>query len=177
MITVELLHTAHVPAEVLAAVRRLLDEAFDGGFTDEDWRHSLGGLHALARVGEELVGHGAVVQRGLLHGGGALRAGYVEAVAVRADHRRQGCGAALMDALEQVVGRAYDLGGLSATDEGAVLYRARGWQLWRGPTSALTPDGLRRTPDEDGSVYVLPGATPVDPDGELTCDWRDGDLW
>jgi aminoglycoside 2'-N-acetyltransferase I len=43
--------------------------------------------------------------------------------------------------------------------------------------SALTPDGVVRTEDDDGSVYVLPVAVPLDLSGELACDWRDGDVW
>ena len=78
MVTIELLHTACVPARTLAEVRRLLDDAFDGDFEDVDWDHTLGGLHALAWRDGELVGHGAVVQRRLVHGGRALRTGYVE---------------------------------------------------------------------------------------------------
>ena len=94
--------------------------------TEHDWEHSLGGVHAIAWDGDELVGHAAVVQRRLLHGGRALRAGYVEGVGVRADHRRQGHAAAMMDALERVVRGAYDLGALGATDEAvAALRRAR----------------------------------------------------
>ena len=38
-------------------------------------------------------------------------------------------------------------------------------------------DGLRRTPDDDGSTYVLPLDAPLDLDGDLACDWRDGDVW
>jgi aminoglycoside 2'-N-acetyltransferase I len=41
----------------------------------------------------------------------------------------------------------------------------------------LTPTGISRTPDADGCVYVLPLTVPLDLDGELTCDWRDGDVW
>jgi aminoglycoside 2'-N-acetyltransferase I len=33
------------------------------------------------------------------------------------------------------------------------------------------------TPDEQGAVYVLPGALPLDRTTALTCDWRDGDVW
>ena len=145
--------------------------------TEHDWEHSLGGVHAIAWDGDVLVGHAAVVQRRLLHGGRALRAGYVEGVGVRAGHRRQGHAAAMMDALERVVRNAYDLGALGATDEAVPLYTGRGWKLWEGPASALTPDGIRRTPDEDGAIYVLPGAVPLDLAGELTCDWRGGDVW
>ena len=82
-----------------------------------------------------------------------------------------------MTALEPVIRGGYEFGALSATDDGAPLYRAQGWQLWRGPALALTPSGPVRSPDEDGSVFVLPGAAVLDPAGELVCDWRDGDLW
>jgi len=145
--------------------------------TDRDWEHALGGLHALLWEGNELIGHASLVQRRLLHGGRAIRTGYVEGVGVRADRRRRGHGAAMMEALEQVVRRAYDLGALGATDQAAAFYAARGWQLWQGPTSALTPTGIQRTPDEDDCIYVLPVGAPLDLSGELCCDWRDGDAW
>jgi aminoglycoside 2'-N-acetyltransferase I len=145
--------------------------------TDEDWEHALGGIHALVWEGDALIAHGSVIQRRLLHGGRALRTGYVEGVAVRADRRRRGHGAAVMEALERVVRGAYDLGALGATDEGAELYTGRGWQQWRGPLYALTPDGVARTEEDDGGVYVLPVAVALDLSGELTCDWRDGDVW
>jgi aminoglycoside 2'-N-acetyltransferase I len=170
-------HTGQLAPAVLASARALLDEAFDGDFADADWQHSLGGMHALVFDGGRLIGHGAVVQRRLVHGGRALRAGYVEAVAVAAAHRRRGHAAALMDALEGIIRGAYDVGALSATDDGALLYAARGWQRWHGRTSALTPSGTRPTPEDDGAVFVLPVTTDLDPAGELTCDWRDGDLW
>jgi aminoglycoside 2'-N-acetyltransferase I len=177
MVTVEMRHTAHLPARTLAAARALLDDAFNGDFDDADWDHALGGLHALAWDDGALVGHGAVVLRRLLHGGRALRTGYVEAVAVAAAHRRSGIASSLMARIEDVVRNAYDLGALGATDDGVGLYAARGWQRWRGPTCVLGPAGTVRTPDDDGAVLVLPGAVPLDLDGTLTCDWRDGDVW
>jgi len=170
-------HTADLDAETLRVAHALLDEVFEGEFEEHDWEHALGGIHALVHEGDELVGHASVVQRRLLHRGRALRGGYVEAVGVSAAHRRRGHGAAMMDALERVIRGAYDLGALGATDDGAALYTRRGWQRWKGPTSALTPDGVRPTPDEDGYIYVLPGDAPLDLAGELTCDWRDGDVW
>jgi aminoglycoside 2'-N-acetyltransferase I len=176
-------HTAELGPDEPAAIRRLLDDAFaghpDGDFTDEDWDHTLGGIHAMAWDGEELIGHASVVQRRLLHGGRALRAGYVEAVAVRADRRGQGHGAAVMAAVEHVIRGAYHLGALGVAQEATGFYIARGWRPWQGPTSALTPDaGIRRTTDEDGWIYVLPVAgTPLDWSGPLTCDWRDGEVW
>jgi aminoglycoside 2'-N-acetyltransferase I len=174
------LHTAHTAAldpGTLAAARALLEKAFAGEMRDADWEHALGGIHALVWDGPALIGHGSVIQRRLLHGGRALRAGYVEAVAVHPDRQRQGHGAAVMGALERVLRGAYDLGALGSTEEGMGFYAARGWRLWQGPSSALTPTGIRRTPDDDGCLYVFEVAAPLDLSGELTCDWRDGDLW
>jgi aminoglycoside 2'-N-acetyltransferase I len=174
---VQLAHTAELDTATRRAARALLDVAFGEEMTNEDWEHALGGLHAIVWDAGELVGHASVVQRRLMHGGRALRTGYIEGVAVRADRRRRGIGGAMMDALEGVVREAYELGALGATDDGAAFYASRGWRPWRGPTSALTPSGIVRTPGEDGAVYVLPVDCELDLDGALTCDWRDGDVW
>jgi len=170
-------HTADLDPVTLQAARALLEEVFDGDLAETDWEHALGGVHALVWDGPALIGHGSVIQRRLLHQGRALRAGYVEAVAVRADRQGQGHGAALMGALERVLRGAYDLGALGSSAEGAGFYAARGWKLWQGPSSALTPDGIRRTSAEDGCLYVFELAVPLDLSRELTCDWRDGDVW
>lgn len=170
-------HTAELDGATLELGRALLSEAFQGDFSERDWEHALGGVHALVWEGAELIGHASVIQRRLLHGGRALRAGYVEAVGVRPDRRGRGHGGALMAQIERVIRGAYDLGALGATAEAAKLYAARGWKCWQGPTSALTPAGITRTEDDDGGVYVLPLSVPLDLAGELACDWRDGDLW
>ena len=134
-------------------------EAFggpDGEFTDADWEHALGGMHALICYHGALIAHGAVVQRRMIYRGTALRCGYLEAVAVREDWRGQGLANAVMDALEQVMRGAYQLGALCSSEAGRPLYVARGWLPWLGPTSVLAPTGLTRTPDDDGSLFVLP---------------------
>ena len=176
MAEVHTAHTAELDAATLSAARALLYDVFDD-MTEHDWEHALGGVHALVWEGAELVGHASVIQRRLLHGGRALRAGYVEGVGVRADRRGRGYGAAMMDALEKVIRGAYELGALGAAEEAAAFYAARGWMLWRGPSSALTPDGIRRTGEDDGCIYVLPVQVQLDLFSELTCDWRDGDPW
>ncbi|XVS63246.1 GNAT family N-acetyltransferase [Actinosynnema sp. CA-299493] len=176
MSPVSVLHTWQVPASTLTAARGLLDEAFDGEFGDDDWEHGLGGVHALAWDGDELIGHGALVQRRLLHEGRAVRTGYVEGVAVRADRRRRGVGGAVMAALEDVVRGAYPLGALSASEGALEFYAARGWRRWRGRTFAMTPTGVERTGEEDDGIFVLP-VVPLDLTGDLVCDWRDGDVW
>lgn len=169
--------TADLSPATLAAARALLDEVFEGDFTDHDWDHSLGGIHALLWEGADLVGHAALVQRRLVHGGRALRSGYVEGVGVRADRRRRGHGATLMGAVERVLRGAYELGALSSSEEAIDFYTARGWRRWAGPTYALTPSGTVRTEEEDGGVFVFPLTAPLDLTAGLTCDWRDGEVW
>jgi aminoglycoside 2'-N-acetyltransferase I len=169
-------HTADLDAATLDAVRRLLAESF-AHWTGHDLEHALGGMHALMWEGEQLAGHASVIQRRLLTGGRALRTGYVEAVAVRADRRGRGYGASVMTAAERIIRGAYEMGALCAGYRAAGFYTARGWQPWQGPSSALTPAGTVRTPDEDGAIYVLPVTAPLDLTSELTCDWREGDVW
>lgn len=215
--TARLIHTSDLDAESVHSARRLLNQAFSDtatesataaegtsgtGFTESDWDHTLGGMHALIMHRGILIAHGAVIQRRLLYGGAALRCGYVEGVAVHEDWRGQGLGHAVMDALEQVIRGAYQIGALStsgsvrdgrtsgpvrdgrasgpdrgASTAGEMLYRPRGWLHWRGPTSVLSPSGPVRTPRDDGSIFVLPVALDLDPGAELACDWRDGDVW
>jgi aminoglycoside 2'-N-acetyltransferase I len=177
MVDVHLAHTADLSAAALEAARALLDDVFDGEFSDHDWDHALGGVHALVWEGTELVGHASVVQRRLLHGGRALRTGYVEGVGVRADRRRRGYGDAMMGELERVVRGGYELGALATSEMAAPFYVSRGWLQWQGPTFALTPGGVVRTEAEDDGIFVLPVTAALDRSGALTCDWRDGDAW
>jgi aminoglycoside 2'-N-acetyltransferase I len=177
MAELRIAHTADVDPTLLDAAHAMLVTAFGHGFEPTDWDNALGGIHALLLEDGEVVGHASVVQRRLLHGGRALRTGYVEGVGVRADQRRRGHGLVLMRALEPFIRRGYDLGALGATDAGAALYVRCGWQRWRGPVSTVTAGGIARVPEEDGCVYVLAGRAPLDLDGDLVSDLREGDPW
>ncbi len=168
------LHTADLDAGMRSQIRGLMDAAFDG-VSDDTYENVLGGIHTLVIEDGELIAHASVVQRRMLHGGRALRTGYIEGVAVRSDRRRRGHGDAMMAVLERYVRSGYQVGALGASTEGSHLYASRGWQLWRGPISAMTPDGIRPTPS--AMVYVLPVSEPVDLRAELTCDWRPASLW
>lgn len=171
--------TADLDGEILAEIEAFLVAAFDGDFADEDWEHTLGGVHVILREGDQLVAHASVVQRRLVVGDLGIRTGYVEGVAVRADRRGHGFGAAAMSVSEEIIRAAYDLGALGAGDDVADFYGRRGWRSWEGPTWVLAPDGPRRTADEDGGIFVL--RTPTSPRLDLTaalmCDWRPGDVW
>ena len=175
--TARLVHTADLKSDARQRAYEMVNAAFAGEFTDTDWDHALGGMHALIWNRGAIIAHGAVVQRRLLYRGAALRCGYVEAVAVREDWRRQGLAIAILDACEQVIRGGYQLGALSSSDRGRRLYTLRGWLPWRGPTSVLAPGGPTRTPDDDSSVFVLPVGINLDETAALTCDWRDGDVW
>ncbi|MGW7080569.1 GNAT family N-acetyltransferase [Streptomyces sp. NPDC054866] len=172
--TLRTAHTCDLDPTELRAARALMDEAFDGDFSDADWDHGLGGVHALVCDDSGLLlAHGSVVQRRILHNGRSLRVGYVEAVAVRPDRQRTGLGGQVMGALERVIDRAYALGALSASDEGQRLYLSRGWQEWKGTVAVLGPEGVAPLPDEEAPL--LWGAD-LDPSYELLFDWRDGDI-
>lgn len=177
--TLRTVHTAHLTPTELTTLRALLDDAFGSDFADEDWDHGLGGMHALIEGSDgQLLAHGSLVMRRVQHRDSSLRIGYVEAVAVRADRRRQGLGGRIMAALEEIVDRAYVFGALSASDAGAALYKARGWQVWPGGLAALGPVGVVPLPEEEGTTYVRPaaGRSLPDPAAALYFDWRDGDV-
>lgn len=179
--TEPILRTAHTcrlgPAD-LDEIRALLDTAFEGDFSDDDWDHSLGGIHAWIRDGSGLLAHGSVIQRRVVHLGRSYRIGYVEAVAVRADRRREGLGGRIMAELEKVVDGAYAFGALSASAAGAALYAGRGWRVWPGRIAVQARYGVERLPGEEGSTYVRGAAGRGLPTGSgtLVFDWRDGDV-
>jgi aminoglycoside 2'-N-acetyltransferase I len=162
------------------SLRKLLWAAFAGdgdGFTEEDWEHALGGIHVLAEAGGELVAHASVVPRELHVGGRPLATGYVEAVATAPDRQRQGFGTAVMREIGEIIWAGYELGALGTGEH--AFYERLGWRTWRGPASVRAPDGVRRTPDEDGYILVLetPASPALDFDAPISCDWRAGDVW
>jgi aminoglycoside 2'-N-acetyltransferase I len=179
MATVRTVPTSDLDAGERAGLRSLLDLAFAGDFGDDDWDHALGGLHFVVVEQGLPVAHAAVVQRRFHHDNRSWRGGYVEALAVHPACRGQGYAAAVLTACERVVDRAYDLGALSATEQGRGLYLSRGWLPWQGPTAVLSPSGRTRTVEEDGSVFVrvVPEGAELHLTGELACDWREGDVW
>lgn len=172
--------TADLTPGDLAAIRELLWAAFpngEEGFTEDDWDHSLGGMHFVLELDGAIVGHASVVERELHVDGRPLRTGYVEAVATVPDRQGRGLGSIVMRDVTDYVRERFELGALGT---GRVsFYERLGWQPWKGPTSVRTADGSQRTPEDDGYVLVLP--TPTSPQLDLTapinCDWRPGDVW
>jgi len=169
-------HTSEFNKSVLARSRELLFEVFDD-MADDDWEHSLGGMHTIVWQRDAIVGHASVIQRRLMHLDIPLRTGYVEGVGVLPTLQGQGIGSLMMAELESIIAGGYQLGALGASDAAINFYLHRGWVRWQGRSFALTPDGVVRTPDEDDGIFVWPLEQQIDIDGDLTCDWRDGDVW
>lgn len=175
--------TVALASEERKALRAFLDRAYDGDFSDEDWEHALGGDHVWCVDVRGLVAHGSVAGRTLSCAGTILEAGYVEAVAVRADARGRGHGRIVMEALHGLVRERFAIGALCAAVDG--YYDRLGWERWRGPTFVAGPAGLRardawiRTEEEDGGIFVLrtPRTPALDLDGPIACEWRPGDVW
>jgi aminoglycoside 2'-N-acetyltransferase I len=164
----------------LRALRAMLERAFadapEGGLTDEDWEHTLGGVHVLV-VDEGIVSHAAVVERLLSASGRGLRTGYVEGVATAASHRHRGHGGTVMREIGRIIQERHELGALATGIPG--FYVSLGWEVWQGATFTITASGPRRTPDDDGAVMILRTTATLDLDrtSSLMCDWRPGEVW
>lgn len=158
-------------------LRDLLDCAFEGSFTDEDWIHTVGGVHVLVQQDAMMVAHAAVVPRTLFAGQRRMSVGYVEGVATTPAYRHCGHASRAMVTVGTIIAQDYELGALSA--DVPAFYARLGWESWRGPTYVNAPAGRLRTADEDDGVMVLrtDRTGEIDLSTELTCDWRSGDVW
>ena len=169
-----------MPAEV-TAIRAVLEAAFgedeEERFTEDDWLHGVGGTHFVVDIGGEIIGHASVVERELHVGDRPLRTGYVEAVAVAPDRQGSGLGSLLMGSVTAYIRDRFELGALGTGRH--EFYARLGWRTWTGPASVRTSQGMRRTPDEDGYIMVLPTSSspPLDLTVPISCDWRQGDVW
>jgi aminoglycoside 2'-N-acetyltransferase I len=169
--------SAELAPGFLKALRRLLDDAFAGNFSEDDWSHAMGGFHLWLEDDGRLLSYAAIVERRLTCGRHAMRVGYVEAVATASDARHQGHSTTVMTRAGAVIRARYPLGALSSGLLG--FYERLGWERWRGATFVEGPAGPVRTPDDDGGVLILrtPTSPSLDLDGPIVCDWRPGDVW
>jgi len=164
----------------IAALRELFDATWSDdpdGFTDRDWSHTVGGVHIIAEADGTMVAHAAVVERELHTAEHRLATGYVEAVATRPTHQRQGLGSMVLREVGEHIDRTYRLGALATGVVG--FYERLGWVAWEGPTFVRTDAGLVRTAGEDGNVFVrlTPTSPELDRSAPISCDWRPGDVW
>jgi aminoglycoside 2'-N-acetyltransferase I len=146
-------------------------------FTDDDWAHAVGGMHFVLDLDGEIVTHASVVERELHVAGRPLRTGYVEAVATASGREGAGFGSLVIADVTSYIRDRFELGALGTGRHR--FYERLGWLTWTGPASVRTPEGPRRTSDEDGYILVLPtpSSPALDLDAPISCDWRSGDVW
>jgi aminoglycoside 2'-N-acetyltransferase I len=177
VVAVEQFETRDAAPGQLRAIRQLLDDAFAGDFSDDDWHHTLGGRHVVVTLDGQVLSHAAVVARVLDVDGRPLRAGYVEGVATAPHERHRGLGSLVMDGMATTLRESYELGGLSTSAHG--FYERLGWERWQGPSYVRDGDDRVRTEDEDAGIMVLrfgPSAG-IDLTAAITCEARAGDDW
>ena len=175
------LSTPELTSSETTAIRALMRVAFgtdeEERFSDDDWRHALGGVHFVLELDGEIVAHAAVVEREIRVGDQPFRTGYVEAVATDPARQGVGLGSIVMTDVTEYIRERFDLGALGTGRQS--FYGRLGWRIWAGPSSVRAVDGDQPTPDEDGSIMVLSTATtpPLDPAAPISCEWRPGDAW
>lgn len=177
MPTVALMKSENAEPTLLAAIRDLLDAAFDGDFSDDDWSHTVGGCHAVIVERDHVVAHASVVPRTLEVDAIPVATAYVEGVAAAPERHNQGLGSLVVSALDPVIRRDFDMGALSTDRHG--FYGRLGWERWRGPTFVRGAAGLVPTPDEDDGVMVLRfgASAELALEAAISCDERKGDDW
>ncbi|CAN5259040.1 GNAT family N-acetyltransferase [soil metagenome] len=177
MLDIRRFTTAEVSADLLTAIRRLLDQAFEGTFSQEDWEHTIGGWHVVVADDGRALSHAAVVPRVLEVAERPLNTGYVEGVATAPARHRKGLGGRAMAEISEVIRSEYEMGALST---GRHEFFARlGWERWRGPTFVRRGSEVVRTEEEDDGIMVLRFGPSKDVDltAPLTCEGRSGDDW
>jgi aminoglycoside 2'-N-acetyltransferase I len=175
--TVESVSTADLSTGDLSGIRQLMNAAFGDRFSEEDWNHALGGWHFLVRGSEgDIISHASVVPRKLEVSGQRISAGYVEAVATQPEFQGRGLATAVMRVVADFIGGRFQIGALSGDPS---FYERLEWQRWGGMTWCRRGESLSRTADEDGGILVLPtrSTPPLDLEGDIAVDWRDGDVW
>jgi aminoglycoside 2'-N-acetyltransferase I len=168
------------PAEI-DAILALMAAAFgddeDERFTEDDWQHAIGGTHFVVDIDGLIVTHASVVEREIHVDGHVLRTGYVEAVATAPEREGAGFGSIVMTDATAFIRDRFELGMLGTGRHS--FYERLGWVVWAGQAFVRAPDGLQRTPEDEGDLLVL--RTPTTPDlddhAAITCEWRPGDVW
>jgi aminoglycoside 2'-N-acetyltransferase I len=169
--------TGAASGDVLRQIRELLDQAFAGDFTAEDWAHTLGGWHVVLAQDQAIVAHVAAIPRILLVDRRHFLAGYVEGVATSPAEQRRGLGSMVMRRLSQFLHTHFEIGTLST---GAHAFFERlAWERWSGPSFVRRGGELIRTEEEDDGLMVLRfgPSKNVALDSSICCDDRPGDAW
>jgi aminoglycoside 2'-N-acetyltransferase I len=162
--------------QIESSIQEMLDLAYNGDFSSEDWGHASGGLYFVGYLEETIVAHGSVVPREMLIDGRRLTVGYVEAVAVLPAYSGQGLGSLLMRRITEFCRENYALSMLS-TDEKR-FYERHGWRQFNGESFIAFEAEVVRSADEDEGLMFLPSEKNEEVDiRRATCQARSGDSW
>ena len=173
------LPTAELTAAELAGLREIFAAAWpDGGFTDDDFAHGMGGMHWVAEVDGSIVSHASVVPRRLEAGDGRaadrVPGGRGDDAGVRAPRLRLDGGSrgGRVPASAVRARRALD-------ERAGVLHAPRLGGMARADLGPDAAGDLERTEDDDGGIFILrtPSTPPLSLTDPLVCDWRSGDVW
>ena len=156
-------------------LRALLDDAFEGDFSQEDWEHTNGGLRFLGYLGAELVAHGSVIKRNVRIDGEDQKIGYVEGLAVVPLYWRRGFGSKLMAEISSYCKTEFRISMLSTGEKD--FYRKLGWLDFEGDSYVFRNGVEVRTADEDEGLMYLPKSVSSLGLAKVVCDAREGDDW
>ena len=163
-------------SETESRLVKMLDAAFEGDFSNEDWEHTFGGYRFLGFLEAKLIAHGAIVPRKILVDSKLLTVGYIEGVAVHPEYWRNGYGSSLMAASTKVCRENFEFSMLS-TDEKA-FYTKHGWRDFEGESFVLVQGTEVRSEEEDeGLMYLLGNSTSDKSPRKVLCESRSGDSW
>jgi aminoglycoside 2'-N-acetyltransferase I len=158
-------------------LRGLLDDAFEGRYTDAFWNQALGGSHFFVVEDGVPLSHASVVWRTLIAGKRSVDTGYVESVGTRNGYRHRGLAGLIMASAQSHIAERYEMGALHSVLP--TFYEHLGWEKWRGPTYVRIDGASTRTPEDDECIHVWRGAESgeLDLDDPISCDWRPGFVW
>lgn len=174
MVEARRLSTEQVP---VAELRRLFDDAFAGDFSDDDWEHTIGGVHVVVLDGGAIISHGSVVPRSIWIDDRPFAAGYVEGVATSVRSQGRGFASLVMAEVGVYIRETYELGVLSTGSPS--FYERLGWECWDGASWVRIQTGPVRTPDDDGGIMILrtPSTGELSAGTPIACEERSGDDW
>jgi len=157
-------------------IKNLLNRAFEGDFSTEDWEHTLGGVRFLGWIDGDLVAHGAISTRNIWLNELPTQIGYVEAIAVEPEHWGRGYGAQLMEKLSEKALDLYQISMLSTDEKG--FYKRIGWMDFQGESFVKIGTEEIRTADEDAGLMLLSrDLKGLEKIVKAVCESRSGDAW
>ena len=169
-------HTGQLSVAELRELRDMLEETFGPRYDQVAWEHCLGGTHFLLRYQGQLVSHVSLVRRLFEQDGRPIEGVYGESMATVPALQGKGLGSILAAMATADVLLHYELGAFAASKYH--FYERLGWRKWAGKTFVVTDSGRRpAAPDRGAVMALLPPGTVIDPERDLTTDWRPGDIW